>query len=180
MKGTNIRPRHGGNKDNFGRGFPWILCDLMPHGKRVVRGSPDNAKAFWTFCPLKKFPRDKVKISKCEECPHFQGYRKSFSNKVAKSLSEFGDLTRTFQRRTNVSGIRGIKGQKQGQTQQPQGTKYGKLNIKKGKPQPKRPRITLTDKNFKEAIKRKEEEDRKFWEEEERLQKKNKESDKKK
>lgn len=176
MKGTNIRPKHGGDKDKFGRGFPWILCDLMPLGKRVVRGSPDNVEALWTFCPLKKFPRDKVKISECEKCPHFHGYRKSFSNKVVKSLKEFGDLTRAFQR----GGIGGVKGQKQGQVQQPQGTKYRPLNVKKGISQSKRPRMTLTEKDLEKAVREKEEEDRKFREEEERLQKKMKEGDKEK
>ena len=163
MKGTNIRPRHGGDKDNFGRGMPWILCDLAPVGKRLVRGNPE-AKNFWTFCPLKKFPRDKVKISECEKCEHFKGYRKSFSNEVVKSLKEFGDLTRAFQRGT---GIGGVKGQKQEQPQQSQGTKYRKLNVKKGKSQPKRPRITLTEKDLEKAVAEREKRD-KEWEEEEK------------
>jgi hypothetical protein len=83
-------------KEKFGAGFPWILCDLMPHGKRVVRGSPDNLKALWTFCPKKKFPKDKIKVSECEQCSHFQGYRKTFSTQVVKSLDQFGTLSRAF------------------------------------------------------------------------------------
>lgn len=96
--GIGIRPRHGDSNDNcaFGRGMPWILCDLMPHGKRLVRGSPDNPKAFWTFCPKKKFPHDKIKVSRCKNCSHFQGFRKTFSNKVVQNLEEFGTLSRAF------------------------------------------------------------------------------------
>jgi len=96
MSGISLRPKHG-NGDKFGRGMPFILCDLMPHGKRLIRGSPDNLRALWTFCPLKKFPNDKIKVSKCEECSHFCGYRKSFSNKIVQFLKEFGTLSRAFQ-----------------------------------------------------------------------------------
>lgn len=131
-----------------------LFCELMPHGWKLIRegwreGLPKDKPPKWTFCPLKKFPRDRVLVEECKNCRHFKG--------LSHSLE------------------RG----KQGQTkQQPQGTKYGKLNIKKGKPQSKRPRITLTEKDLEKAVKEKEEEDRKFWEEEKRLQKKIKESEK--
>jgi hypothetical protein len=69
--------------------MPWLLCDLMPVGKRVIRGSRDNPDAFWTFCPLKKFPRDKIKIIKCRKCPHFKGYRLAFTNQILRELPKY-------------------------------------------------------------------------------------------
>lgn len=160
---------HGG--DDFGRGMPWLLCDLMPVGKRLVRGSPDTPSAFWTFCPLKKFPKDKIKISECEKCKHFHGYRKSFSNKVVKSLDEFGPLTRAFQRGKGIYRSGGIGGQsvqeyiqKQKERQEP---KSSPLDLTIIKPRKKQKRKVTPIKELSEAIKEHERK-HKEWEEEER------------
>lgn len=167
----NKRPQklsHGG--DEFGRGFPWILCDLMPHGKRLVRGSPDTPEAFWTFCPLKKFLRDKIKISKCEECEHFHGYRKSFSDKVVKSLKEFGTPIQSFQRGQGIEGVGG-----QGQSvqeylskRQPKQQKSSPLNLRVIKPKKKLAKpVKITEEALKQFIEEKKRKD-KEWEEEEK------------
>jgi len=78
------------------KGFPWLICDLQPIGKRLVRGPRDVPQKWFTFCPKRKFPRDKVLISECKGCSHFQGYRLSFSDKVSQSLDEFGTPTQAF------------------------------------------------------------------------------------
>lgn len=78
------------------KGFPWLICDLQPLGKRLVRGPREFPRKWFIFCPKRKFPRDRVLISECEGCSHFHGYRLSFSDKVAKSLDEFGTPTQAF------------------------------------------------------------------------------------
>jgi len=77
-------------------GYPWLICDLQPLGKRLVRGPGGVPRKWFIFCPKKKFPRDRVFISECERCSHFQGYRRSFSDKVTQSLEEFGILKQSF------------------------------------------------------------------------------------
>lgn len=77
-------------------GYPWLICDLQPLGKRLVRGPGGVPRKWFIFCPKKKFPRDRVLISECERCSHFQGYRLSFSDKVTQSLEEFGTLKQSF------------------------------------------------------------------------------------
>lgn len=169
----NKRPRlgHGGDKDKFGSGFPWILCSQMPLGKRIVRGSPDNKANFWTFCPLKKFPKDRVKISVCEKCEHFSGYRKSFSDKVVKSLDEFGTPIRTFQRGQGISG-QGIQKQKQQQSEQK--SPPLDMTIIKPKVMPKKRNQKtqeLIEADLAKTLKEKERKDKEWEEEEKRLQK---------
>lgn len=68
--------------------MPWLLCNLQPIGKRLVRGAVDAPEKFWTFCPKKKFPRDRVLIKECEGCPHFKGYRIAFTDRVMPSLPD--------------------------------------------------------------------------------------------
>jgi len=55
-----------------------LFCELMPHGWKLIRegwreGLPKDKPPKWTFCPLKKFPRDRVLIEECKKCPHFKG-----------------------------------------------------------------------------------------------------------
>lgn len=90
-------------------GLPWLICDLQPVGKRLVRGPREVPQKWFTFCPKRKFPRDRVLISECEGCPHFQGYRLSFSDKVAKSLDEFGTPTQAFRVRVTKPKFRRAK-----------------------------------------------------------------------
>jgi len=65
-------------------------------GKRLVRGPRDVPQKWYIFCPNRKFPKDRVLISKCKGCSHFHGYRLSFSDRVANSLDEFETPTQAF------------------------------------------------------------------------------------
>jgi len=91
-------------------GFPWLICDLQPLGKRLVRGPREVPRNWFIFCPKRKFPRDRVRISGCEGCSHFQGYRLSFSDKVSQSLDEFGTLTQAFRVRVTKPKFRRDEG----------------------------------------------------------------------
>lgn len=90
-----MRVRTIGDYRRF-EGFPWLICDLQPIGKRLVRGPREVPQKWYIFCPKKKFPRDRILISECEGCSHFQGFRLSFSDKVAQSLVELGTPTQVF------------------------------------------------------------------------------------
>jgi hypothetical protein len=170
----NIRPKHGGNGDKFGRGMPWVICDLAPVGKRLVRGSAE-AKNFWTFCPLKKFPKDKVKVKTCEECEHFHGYRKSFSDKVVKSLEDFGVPTQAFQRGKIQSGQSGqsvqdfVNQRRQQRGRQEQ--KSAPLNMTVIKPKKRlKPKPKLTEEDLEKALEEKRKSDEEWEKEEKKLQ----------
>lgn len=167
----NMRPTHGGDGGGGFGGMPWLLCDLQPVGKRLVRGSRDVPDAFWTFCPLKKFPRDKIKIKECKDCKHFKGFRRSFTNKIVQSLEELGPLTQlTFPKR----GIQGNNIQRGGsiqnirqdnQDRDNQSSKPMNIKIIKKKPLPKK--HELTDGEIEQSLKE-ELEKRRKWEEEEK------------
>lgn len=73
------------NVDNMEVGYMnesnlrWLLCSLQLRHKTLVRhgqkrGVPVGDK--WVFCPLRKFPRDRISIKVCEKCKHFKGYRR--------------------------------------------------------------------------------------------------------
>ena len=65
-----------------------MICDLQPVGKRLVRGPKDVPKKWFTFCPRRRFPKDRILISICDKCQHFHGFRSSFSEEVTQSINE--------------------------------------------------------------------------------------------
>lgn len=65
-----------------------LHCELMPHGWKLIRegwreGLPKDKPPKWTFCPLLKFPRDRVLVEDCKKCLHFKG--------ISHSLERMGN-----------------------------------------------------------------------------------------
>jgi hypothetical protein len=63
----------------------WLFCDLQTYGKVLVRQGarpelPKDKPPVWVFCPLQKFPNDRVLVCNCEKCLHYKGASHSTRN----------------------------------------------------------------------------------------------------